>query len=365
LARVHDHLGNREQAIAEFQESLAILRATGDEARPEALATMMSLATTFGAQERSDEAQAIQEQALALSKAHYGEDHPETARIRIAIATRRNGGKRSLELLREELVLNQATLGVRHPRTLDTQRHLADELHLHGHIEQAERAYLESLGTARGIYGDNHPSVIRLVLNLNWLYQHTQQSTKTGPLLREFEPAARATFGPQSIRYAEYLTVLGTAMLHDERNDAGAGVLNQSLNTLIALGQDQGWQGAEPRMQLAMHAESNGAYDEVERLSREILAIEENGNGDRMAARRAVAKSLLGNVLTRRREFAAAETLLLEGYEGLAGRESLLPFQRRAIERLISLYETWDAAEPDAGHARHAEQWHDMLKDNT
>jgi hypothetical protein len=62
--------------------------------------------------------------------------------------------------------------------------------------------------------------------------------------------------------------------------------------------------------------------------------------------RTAAARSLLGGCLAQQKNFAAAEPLLLTGYEGLT-RGKFAPARRtaEALDRLVDLYEKWDKPE--------------------
>ncbi len=55
------------------------------------------------------------------------------------------------------------------------------------------------------------------------------------------------------------------------------------------------------------------------------------------------SQSMLGGALVGEKKFAAAETLLLNAYNGLKKREKAIPFQGKirlveAVERLVQLY---------------------------
>jgi hypothetical protein len=55
---------------------------------------------------------------------------------------------------------------------------------------------------------------------------------------------------------------------------------------------------------------------------------------------------MLGGALAEMQNYAEAEPLLLEGYEGLKQREAKLPADRKvvlteALERLVQLYDAW------------------------
>ncbi|MCC6357163.1 MAG: serine/threonine protein kinase, partial [Phycisphaerales bacterium] len=112
---------------------------------------------------------------------------------------------------------------------------------------------------------------------------------------------------------------------------------------------------------LARHLLRHGpaCADEVAVTMRECLvrcdAALAESNRDRWM--RWPAMSMLGEALVRQSQFAQAEPLLLEAYDGLLSDQHVPPpgkfdldFRAEARRRIVSLYEMWHAAEPTAGH---------------
>ena len=72
--------------------------------------------------------------------------------------------------------------------------------------------------------------------------------------------------------------------------------------------------------------------------------------------------SLLGGSLSGQGGFERAEALLLDGYEGRKDNPDVSPERiREAVERIVDLYEAWDAAEPGNGYAEKAAEWRAKL----
>jgi hypothetical protein len=91
---------------------------------------------------------------------------------------------------------------------------------------------------------------------------------------------------------------------------------------------------------------------EAEKHFRELLAIRTKKQPDDF--RTFNARSHLGAALLGQQKYAEAEPLLLAGYEGMKHREQTVDPQakalnlRRALERLVQLYEAWDRPEQAA-----------------
>jgi eukaryotic-like serine/threonine-protein kinase len=89
-------------------------------------------------------------------------------------------------------------------------------------------------------------------------------------------------------------------------------------------------------------------YTEAELLLRE--AVESRGKTTLDSWERYQAHSLLGASLAGQKKYAAAEPLLLSGYQGLAQRAATIPAADRSVVRLgedwiVKLYRDWGKPE--------------------
>lgn len=73
-------------------------------------------------------------------------------------------------------------------------------------------------------------------------------------------------------------------------------------------------------------------------------------------------KSLIGEALGAQRKFAPGEALLLDAQESLAAApETPAGVRRKAIQRLVDLYEAWERASPGQGKMAEAARWRERL----
>jgi tetratricopeptide (TPR) repeat protein len=99
---------------------------------------------------------------------------------------------------------------------------------------------------------------------------------------------------------------------------------------------------------LAGAYQRQGDFAKAERLLRESLALRRRKQPDAWTT--FDTQSRLGAALLGRKQYAAAEPLLLAGYEGLKRREAKVPANARkclpqALERLVRLYDAWGKSE--------------------
>jgi hypothetical protein len=69
-------------------------------------------------------------------------------------------------------------------------------------------------------------------------------------------------------------------------------------------------------------------------------------------------KSLLGAAVLGLKRYSEAEPLIVEGYDGLKDDPAVSPDRkRRALDRVVELYRTWNAAQPDPARSAKLSSW--------
>jgi hypothetical protein len=101
---------------------------------------------------------------------------------------------------------------------------------------------------------------------------------------------------------------------------------------------------------------------EAEPLLREAIAIREKALPPGQW-RIAYSRMLLGSALLGQKRFREAEPLVVDGYEAMAANKETPPqWTRQALQNVVRLYDTWDAAERNTGKAAQAAEWRSRLK---
>jgi tetratricopeptide (TPR) repeat protein len=111
---------------------------------------------------------------------------------------------------------------------------------------------------------------------------------------------------------------------------------------------------------LASAYDAAGRHDRSEPLLRECLSARERKWPDSWQTFN--TRSQLGGSLMGRENYAVAEPLLIQGYEGLKARKAKIPAPsrtrlREAASRIVKLYESW-------GRPKKAAEWGDRLADD-
>jgi tetratricopeptide (TPR) repeat protein len=281
---------------------------------PNTILTLSNLAQAVSDLGRDAEAETLLKEALEGSRRVLGEDHPETFKLRsnLAVAMRRNGNLDEAEdLLRETLDAQRTRLGESHPATLATMNNLAGVLRDRRRYDEAAELLRACLEMLRRDLGPEHPNTLSAMNNLATVLENAGRLAEAEPLQRESLDVLR-------------------------------GVLGEEHPTVLALTNN-----------LAYLLQRQGKLDEAEAAYRRLLEAAP-GALPEGHWHLGVYRGLYGDCLLRLERFDDSERQLLASYRCF--REALGEEDRqtrRAVERLVELYEAWGKREEaDAWRAK-------------
>jgi tetratricopeptide (TPR) repeat protein len=361
LAMAYQTAGKRDQALSLFDETLRLRKARLGPDHPDTLQSMNDVAVVYQDAGKQDLALPLLKETLKLMKARLGPDHPDTLNCMNSLAwAYQLTGKLdlALPLFEETLRLRKAKFGPDHPDTLDSINNLAVVYQAAGMRDLALPLFEETLRLRKARLGADDPRTLDSMNNLAMAYQDAGKLDLALPLYEETLKLSNAKLGTEhpltrSIRYKlDVLRNIGNA---EERYRVNLAKLGPDhIDTLLA------------RRDLAQLYLSTNRLDEAERILVEVLdAMKTRANDDPIRVftigllrnclkirERTMpdswltfrAKSLLGGALVGLKDYAAAEPLLLSGYEGMKQREAQIPPQGNdrlieAVERLAQLYD--------------------------
>ena len=299
---LHDQRKLSEQeGIA--RQVLAACRKLLGNTHPDVATSLNNLAKTLADEGKIPEAETTFREALALRIKLLGDQHPDVAQTLDSLAgTLQDQGKiaEAETMCRQALAIRKKALGDEHPDVALSLNNLADLLDDQGKTAEAEAIQREALAMQRKLLGNDNLDVARSLYNLAGLIRTQTKSAEVEPLLREALATQRKLLG----------------------ND----------HPTVALSIEQ----------LARAVGDQARLDEAQTLLRECLRIREKAMPDDWLT--FSARGALGENLLNRKNYAEAEPLLISGYTGLHDRLDRIPaankpFLKKAIERLIRLYE--------------------------
>jgi serine/threonine-protein kinase len=294
--------GNPAEAEPLLREALAMRRKLLGPDHKDVATSLNNLGRLSSTQGRFADAADLYRQSLALHRKIYGEEHPAVASSMNNLAAMLhdlddyNGAER---LFREALAAHRKLLGPEHPGVIGSLGNLASLLQDKREYEEAEQLYRQALDLRRKLFGENHPDLTITMNNLASLLKAKGDYAASEALYRQTLVLRRKLFGETHPETATTLSNLATAYADRGRCDEALPLYRQVLDAYLKTLAPDHW----------------------------------------MANR---TRSHMGGCLTRLKRYREAEPLLLTAHAGLkAARGDQNDLTRRAVSRLIELYEAW------------------------
>ena len=270
-----------------------------------------------------ESAMPLQQKALRARRGVLGDDHPDTLTSidNMGRLLRAMGKLQEAETYyREALAGKRRVLGDDHPETLVSINNMGLLLESRGKLEEAEPYYREALEGYRRVLGDDHPYALTSIYNMGNLLQVMGKLEEAEPYYREALEGRRRVLGDDHPNTLVSINYMGTLLNALGKHEDACEVLRagESATRRTWTGPNVRWLGNY----LALLGEAEGAT----------------------------------------RRFARGEATLLEAYQLLTeGFGEAHDRTTKCITRLITLYESWHTAEPDAGHDAQAAEWRAKL----
>ena len=151
------------------QASLQARKMISGEDHPDALSSMINLASVYRNKGRWAEAEALEVRVLEKRRQILSEEHPDTLTSMANLASNylSQGRLMEAEALSERMLqIRMRVLGEQHPITLTSLANLASIFNLQGQYKRAEALYSESLAAMQRVLGTEHPSTVASMNNL-------------------------------------------------------------------------------------------------------------------------------------------------------------------------------------------------------
>ena len=338
LGALLQRAGRMDEAELVMREALAIRREVLGPDDPDVASTLNNLGMILRGKGDIASAAPILREALDLRRQKLGNDHPDVViqTVNVARVLEDLGDHAASEkYAREALATRRRILGPEHPAMANTLSVVADALAGGGDFAGAEPLYREAIAIARQGFGAEHTETARFLASLGWVHVRAGAYARAEPVLREALAIQRTALGVD--------------------NDATRSTLTSLARALNGLG-DYGAAEAAAREAVASYRKQ--ANQRL--IGGPLAALGEALLGRRQFAEAATAlqqardaltqhppttkwlpadvASLLGAALAGQNS-AAAEALLVSGYEGLRDVEGRPPTRlRKSVERLIAFY---------------------------
>jgi len=347
------------------RQTLEIRRRVLGEEHPSTLRSMNSLASSLLDQGRYAEAEEVRRRALEIGRRVLGEEHLDTLAFMSSLASSLHAQGRNAEaeeLRRQTLEIQRRVLGEEHPNTLRSMNNLAISIFNQGRYAEAEELYRQTLEIQRRVLGEEHPDTLTSINNVAGIFDAQGRHAEAETLHRQTLEIQRRVLGEEHPETLTSMHNLANSLNNQGRYAEAETLCRQTLEIQRRVLGEEHPDVAWSLFGLASVLKETQRWEEAEPLCRQAESIWAASLPAEHSNRRANA-NLLGRILTGLRRFAEAEPLLIESYEALQSDASLSASDRKAmLDRLVRLYESWDAAEPGKVHAEKAAQWRATLE---
>jgi serine/threonine protein kinase/tetratricopeptide (TPR) repeat protein len=347
LANVYYSEGKYAQAEALDIQTLEIKRRVLGPEHRDTLSSMNNLATDYIDQGKYKPAEALVSQTLDIKRRVLGSEHPDTlaSMDNLASVYYFQGKYAQAEALYGQTVqIERRVLGTEHPNTLMSMSNLAGVYNVQGNYAQAEAGFSQTLEIERRVFGTEHPNTLTCMSNLAEVYSMQGKYAQAKALYGQTLDISRRVLGPE---HPDTLDTLSDFTSMYQRQGKYVQAETHAAQALAGRRHALGAEHLETMASaadLALAYQSQGKFVESESLAREAMEIDRKEQPDGWLRFR--AESLLGASLAGQKNFADAEPLLLEGYQGMLARKERMAAKDsyhldRAREWIVQLYQAW------------------------
>ena len=345
LANAFSEQGKYAQAEALYTQILDISRRVLGPEHPNTLLAISNLALNYEMEGKFTEAETLFRQALDIRRRVLGPEHPETLmsmQYLASVYSDQGDYTQADAIFSQILEIRRRVLGPEHPDTLLAMTNLASVFRLEGKYAQAESLGTQTLEIMRRVLGPEHPDTLWRMNDLANCYSSQGKYAQAEALFQPTLDARRRLLGPE---HPNTLSTLSDFASMYQRQ--GKYALAEIYDAQTVAGRSHASGKEDPdtlaaEADLALAYQSQGKFSESERLAREVMEIEQKNQPDDWQRFR--AESLLGASLAGQKKYAEAESLLLEGYQGMAARKGRIAVPDwyhldRSRKWIVELYE--------------------------
>ncbi len=354
LAIVYFDQSKFEQAEKLISQTLEIQRRVLGSEHPLTLTSMMQLANTYLDQGKYSPAETLYARTLEIERRVLGSEHPDTliSMSNLAIVYGQEGKYAQAEkLCAETLKIERKVLGPEHPSTLSAMNNLAIVYNQQGKFSQAESLFKLTLESRRRVQGPEHPDTLGSMGNVANSFYMQGKYAQAEALFNQTLNISRRVLGPENAETLNIFSDMAGMYQREGKFDKAQKVAAQSLLGQIHILGEQNPNAMVAACDVALAYQSEGKFAKSEALARKAVKFDKANRPDDWERFR--AESLLGASLAGEKNYSEAETLLLEGYQGMAARKQRMGVPDwyhldRARQWIVQLYVDWGKPEKAA-----------------
>jgi serine/threonine-protein kinase len=311
LGPIFQQLGRFDQADELLQAALDTQSALFGDDDPETAATRVALGLLRVDQARFDEAERSVRSGLGVLRERLGPTHPLALHAQSALgrALEARGDYDAAIAANEELVRLCSDAGDEEVQLAGALGQLADSHYYAGHYDTADALNRELLAVTRRLYGERHPHVAVVQVNLGASLADRARYAEAEALYRPALAILRDFHGPDDHRAAACATMLGRVLVYQGQLDEGVELLASALAVQERVHGPTHPAVASALNDLGMAALQEERLDDAEASFGRMLAIYRAIHAGEEHYLLGTATSNLASVFVAREDYARAEGL--------------------------------------------------------
>ena len=310
LGGIYQKLGKLEQADSLMESALAKREALYGPDSTETAKGLLALGSLRDAEARYGDAERLIRQALDQDRRLLPASDPAVAKAMLALGgvlEDRGAYDQSIAILEQTVQLYSAP-GAQPVELADSLYELANAHFYAGHYEKSEEINERALAMYKQIYGERHPRVAEILINLGAIQLDTGHYAAAEQFDRRALDIVQAWYGKDNPETATDLTILARSLVYQKRFDEASDLLQQSLAI-----KERTWGKVHPSVastlnELGSVALQEGKYDAAEQYFTRMGDIYRTEYGEQHYLY-ATALSNLASVYTAQQQWSRAEKL--------------------------------------------------------
>jgi eukaryotic-like serine/threonine-protein kinase len=231
LGGIYQKLGKLEQADSLMESALAKREALYGPDSTETAKGLLALGSLRDAEARYGDAERLIRQALDQDRRLLPANDQVVAKAMLALGgvlEDRGAYDQSIAILEQTVQLYSAP-GAEPVELADSLYELANAHFYAGHYEKSEEINERALAMYKQIYGERHPRVAEILINLGAIQLDTGHYAAAEQYDRQALDIVQAWYGKDNPETATDLTILARSLVYQKRFDEASDLLQQSL----------------------------------------------------------------------------------------------------------------------------------------
>ena len=308
LGGIYQKLGRLDRADSLMRLALDRRRSLFGPVNHDVAEALVALGLLRIDQARLDDAERLIRQGLGVARQTLPPGDPGIVKATAALGRvlqERGTYAQAIPLLEEVVRSNEAAQAP--PTEIGASLSaLADAHYYAGHYPASDSLNTRVLAIYRQSYGDRHPLVAQILMNLGASHFDRGNYTQAEQLERQALAINTAFYGPNHFKTAQNLTMLARALVFENRFDEATGLLNEALAIRERVYGPVNPNVASTVNELGNIAYQRDHYDEAERDFQRMLQIYRAIYGDKHYLI-GVATSNLASTYLGRKDYPRAE----------------------------------------------------------